>query len=409
MGADLSLRQVRQIRGGSEILRVDELDVCDGEHVSVLGPNGAGKTTLLRLFAGVDRPASGTVTLDGVSTARGGVELRRQVAYATQQPGLLSTSVRRNVELPLRWRKVPRKERARVAAAALERLRVAHLADRRAHELSGGEQQRVNLARALALDPSVLLLDEPAAGLDAQTRSAFFADLEQALADRTATVVHVSHRAEEALRFADRVVVLVAGRVHQVGAPDALTLRPADASVAALVGYDNLVDATVRPDGSVLVGGAPTGLVHRGPVGAATVAVFACGVRLVDADRTGLPVRVTRVTPDPVIVWSRSREQSRWLRTCRSGARRRCPVTPRGWCSNRPSAPCSRELPSSRSPPGPARPTFSALSPLRPRSPIRSNRSIGNAAVCPRPSRLRSPGRQFVVDVCRLASESSSG
>ena len=262
-------------------------------------PTARARPPLLRLLAGVDRPASGTVTLDGVSTARGGVELRRQVAYATQQPGLLSTSVRRNVELPLRWRKVPRKERARVATAALERLRVAHLADRRAHELSGGEQQRVNLARALALDPSVLLLDEPAAGLDAQTRSAFFADLEQALADRTATVVHVSHRAEEALRFADRVVVLVDGRVHQVGAPDALTLRPADASVAALVGYDNLVDATVRPDGSVLVGGAPTGLVHRGPVGAATVAVFACGVRLVDADRTGLPVRVTRVTPGP--------------------------------------------------------------------------------------------------------------
>jgi hypothetical protein len=101
------------------------------------------------------------------------------------------------------------------------------------------------------------------------------------------------------LRFADRVVVLVDGRVHQVGTPDALTLRPADASVAALVGYDNLVDATVGPGGSVLVGGAPTGLMHRGPVGAATVAVFACGMRLVDADCTGLPVRVTRVTPGP--------------------------------------------------------------------------------------------------------------
>jgi ABC-type Fe3+/spermidine/putrescine transport system ATPase subunit len=350
MGANLILRQVRQIRGGYEILRVDDLDVCDGEHVSVLGPNGAGKTTMLRLLAGVDRPASGTVTLDGVDTTRGGVELRRQVAYATQQPGLLSTSVRRNVELPLRWRKVPRKERARVATAALERLRVAHLADRRAHELSGGEQQRVNLARALALDPSVLLLDEPAAGLDAQTRSAFFADLEQALADRTATVVQVSHRAEEALRFADRVVVLVDGRVHQVGAPDALTLRPADASVAALVGYDNLVDATVRPDGSVLVGGAPTGLVH-----------LACR-----CESRASP-------PDPVIAWSRSRERCRCSRTCRSGARRRCPVTPRGWCSNRPSAPCSRELPSSR-PYSPARWRF--VRRFRPAGEISGNFSI---------------------------------
>jgi ABC-type sulfate/molybdate transport systems ATPase subunit len=302
MGAELSLRQARQVRGGREILRVDGLDVEAGEHVSVLGPNGAGKTTLLRLLAGVDHPSSGTVTLDGVSTARGGVELRRRVAYATQQPGLLSTSVRRNVELPLRWRKVARAERARVATAALERLGVGHLADRPARELSGGEQQRVSLARALALDPSVLLLDEPAAGLDAQTRSAFFNDLEQALADRAATVVQVSHRAEEALRFADRVVVLVDGGVHQVGTPDALNRRPADPSVAALVGYDNLVDATVRQDGSVLVGGAETGLVHRGPVGAATVAVFAGGVRLVDGGEErgpGLPVRVARVTPGP--------------------------------------------------------------------------------------------------------------
>ncbi|MPY98082.1 MAG: ATP-binding cassette domain-containing protein [Actinophytocola sp.] len=311
MGAGLSLRQVRQLRGGREILRVDDLDLAPGEHISVLGPNGAGKTTLLRLLAGVDRPSSGTVTIDGVSTARGGVELRRRMAYATQQPGLLSTSVRRNVELPLRWRKVPRKERARLATAALERLRVAHLADRPAKALSGGERQRVNLARALALDPSVLLLDEPAAGLDAQTRSAFFADLEQALApppepsplaDRSTTVVQVSHRAEEALRFAHRVVVLVDGRVHQIGTPDAVHQRPADASVAALVGYENLVNATVRPDGSVLVDGAPTGLLHPGPAGAATVAVFASGVRLVDVEeerRHGLPLRVARITPGP--------------------------------------------------------------------------------------------------------------
>ncbi|MGH3458560.1 ABC transporter ATP-binding protein [Aeromicrobium sp.] len=299
MGAELSLTDVRHVRGGREVLRVDRLVVGRGEHLSVLGPNGAGKSTLLRLLAAVESPHSGDVTVDAVSTQRGGVGLRRRVAYATQRPGLLTTSVRRNVELPLRWRKVPRALRGEIAFAALERLNVAHLADRPAGALSGGEQQRVSLARALAIDPAVLLLDEPAAGLDAQSRSAFFADLEQALADRTTTVVQVSHRAEEALRLADRVVVLVDGRVRQVGSPDVLNRFPADASVAALVGYENLIDAYVETDGSVLVGQAQTGLTHRELSGPVVVAVFANGVRIADADAPGLPVRIARVTPGP--------------------------------------------------------------------------------------------------------------
>jgi ABC-type Fe3+/spermidine/putrescine transport system ATPase subunit len=292
------VRGVRQVRGGREVLRVDSLDVKPGEHVCVLGPNGAGKTTLLRLLAAVDSPHSGEVTVDGVSTSRGGVALRRRLAYATQRPGLLSTSVRRNVELPLRWRKVPRKHRGDLAMAALERLRIADLADRPAGTLSGGEQQRVSLARALAIDPAVLLLDEPAAGLDAESRSAFFADLEHALAGRTTTVVQVSHRAEEASRLADRVVVLVDGCVRQVGTPELLTRWPADANVAALVGYDNLIDAYVEADGTVLVGRMPTGLTCSGPAGPTTVAVFANGVRLLGSDEPGLPVRITRVSPD---------------------------------------------------------------------------------------------------------------
>jgi ABC-type sulfate/molybdate transport systems ATPase subunit len=299
VGAELTLTDVRHVRGGREVLRVDSLVVGHGEHLSVLGPNGAGKTTLLRLLAAVESPSSGDVTVDAVSTRRGGVELRRRVAYATQRPGLLNTSVRRNVELPLRWRKVPRPLRGELAHAALERLNVAHLADRPAGALSGGEQQRVSLARSLAIDPAVLLLDEPAAGLDAQSRTAFFADLEQALADRATTVVQVSHRAEEALRLADRVVVLVDGLVRQVGSPDDLNRCPADASVAALVGYENLVGAQVNADGSVLIDSAPTGLTTREPSGPVTVAVFANGVRIVDADEPGLPARITRVTPGP--------------------------------------------------------------------------------------------------------------
>jgi ABC-type sulfate/molybdate transport systems ATPase subunit len=299
VGAALSLRQVRHVRGGREVLQVERLQVAAGEHLCVLGPNGAGKTTLLRLLAAVEPPHRGEVTVDGVDTTRGGVALRRRLAYATQHPGLLSTSVVRNVELPLRWRKVPRRRRREVALAALERLRVAHLADRPARALSGGEQQRVSLARALAVEPAVLLLDEPAAGLDAQTRAAFLGDLEQALADRVTTVVQVSHRVEEAFRVADRVVVLVDGCVHQTGAPEGLNRRPADTSVAALLGYDNLVSAQVSPDGTVRVGHAPTGLTCPAAPGPVTVAVFAGGVRLVEAGGPGVPLRVSRVTPGP--------------------------------------------------------------------------------------------------------------
>jgi ABC-type sulfate/molybdate transport systems ATPase subunit len=302
VGAQLTLRDIRHVRAGREVLRVDRLDVPPGERLSVLGSNGAGKTTMLRLLAAVDRPTEGEVTVGEMSTRNGGVALRRHVAYATQRPGLLSTTVLRNVEMPLRWRKVPRERRRALAMAALDRLQVAHLADRPARALSGGEQQRVSLARALALDPEVLLLDEPAAGLDVQSRATFFADLDRALEDRAATVVHVSHRPQEALRLADRVVVLVGGLVRQVGTPEALNRSPVDVSVAALVGYDNVLETVVESDGRVCVEGVPTGLSSTGPSGAATVAVFADGVRVsaVGAHgEAGLRARVARVAPGP--------------------------------------------------------------------------------------------------------------
>ena len=206
----------------------------------------------------------------------------------------------RNVELPLRWRKVPRVRRRAQAHAALERLRVGHLADRPALALSGGEQQRVNLARSLACDPDVLLLDEPAAGLDAEARAIFFADLEHALSDRAVTTVQVTHRPEEALRHADRVVVLVAGDVRQVDTPEMINRMPADAAVATVVGYDNLVPARATSDGAIRVGDRVIGLradhVDPGPV---VVAAFANAVRLGSRDETGLLAVVRGVSPGP--------------------------------------------------------------------------------------------------------------
>ena len=241
MGAILTLRDVRQTRGGRDVLAIDELDVPAGGRLAVLGPNGAGKTTLLRLLAGLDAPAAGSVEIDGVPVHDAGLDFRRRIGYATQRPGLLSTSVIRNVELPLRWRGLDGASRRSAALAALERLDVAGLADRKALSLSGGEAQRVSLARAFALQPQLLLLDEPAAGLDAEARRAFLDDLERALGDRATTVVHVSHRADEALRLADRVMVLVDGGIRQLSDPATLVRRPVDATVARLVGYENVL------------------------------------------------------------------------------------------------------------------------------------------------------------------------
>ena len=279
------------------MLAIDELDIDAGERLAVLGPNGAGKTTLLRLLAGLDSPAAGSVELDGVPLAAAGRERRRRIAYATQQPGLLSTTVLRNVELPLRWRGIARDVRRAAALAALERLGADRLAGRKAPTLSGGEAQRVNLARALALEPLLLLLDEPAARLDPDARQSFFADLEAALADRQATVVHVSHRADEAFRLADRVAVLSEGRVVQIGPPSALIRRPADATVARLVGYDNVVAVEVDANGEVLIGGRACGLREPGMAGSATLAAWASAVELMAPGAAPLEAKVEHVSP----------------------------------------------------------------------------------------------------------------
>lgn len=299
MGSVLKLRDLRHRRGGREVLAIDELDLDAGERLAVLGANGAGKTTLLRLLAGLDTPTAGTVEIDGVPMTEAGLGVRRRIGYATQRAGLLSTSVIRNVELPLRWRRVDRRTRRSAALAALERLNASSLGERRALSLSGGEAQRVSLARALALEPRLLLLDEPAAGLDAEARQAFFDDLEDALAERTTTVVHVSHRAEEALRLADRVAVLAAGAVRQLGDPASVVQRPADAAVARLVGYDNVLPVCVEPSGDVLIGGTPCGLPATAAPGPATLAAWGAAVRITPPDTGPLRATVGRVSPGP--------------------------------------------------------------------------------------------------------------
>jgi ABC-type Fe3+/spermidine/putrescine transport system ATPase subunit len=299
VGAVLNVADVRHHRGGREVLRVDRLSVAAGERLGLLGLNGAGKTSLLRLLAGIDQPTVGEVRVDNVPTSQGGPALRRRLAYAPQRPVLLSTTVRHNVELPLRYRRAPKATRQIAAAAALRRLGVEHLADRPALTLSDGEAQRVSLARALVCQPDALLLDEPAAGLDTPTRAAFFADVDRALADRATTVVLVSHRAEEVLALADGIAVLVAGELRQVAPANDLVTHPADAAVARLVGYENVIDVHVDDDGNVSAAGHPTGLTAPPGRRSATLAIWANAIHLRDPRDDGLPATVVRVTTGP--------------------------------------------------------------------------------------------------------------
>jgi tungstate transport system ATP-binding protein len=223
-----------------------KLDVHTGELLAVVGPNGAGKSTLVQVMALLERPAQGQVLFDGEPVRRNVLPYRRRMAVVFQEPLLLDTSVESNVRTGLSLRGVPREEQTRRAAEWMERFGIAHLARRSARTLSGGEAQRTSLARALALEPEVLILDEPFAALDAPTRAALIDDLAGILGASRITTVFVTHDRSEALRLGDRVAVLMTGRVRQIGPPEQVFSAPADEEVAAFVGVETIAAGRIR-------------------------------------------------------------------------------------------------------------------------------------------------------------------
>jgi tungstate transport system ATP-binding protein len=231
-------------RGGRQVVQVTRLTVEDGETLAVLGPNGSGKTTLVLALASL-LPARGELRFRG-ELVRDPLAYRRQIAVVFQRPLLLDRSVLDNAAVGLALRGVPRAERERAAMTALARLGVEDLARRPAWALSGGEAQRVSIARSLAVRPAVLFLDEPFGGLDAPTREAAIADLANAVRAESLSTVLVTHDRDEALSLADRVAILIDGRVRQIDRAETVFATPADPEVATFVGVENVLPARVR-------------------------------------------------------------------------------------------------------------------------------------------------------------------
>ena len=242
VAAVLEARDLTAYRGTRAVSHATALALREGETLAILGPNGAGKSSLVLALAAL-LPATGELRYRGAPIDP--PRYRRCISVVFQRPLLLDRSVRDNAALGLAIRGVGRDERRRRADDELARLGISHLAARPATALSGGEAQRVSIARALAVDPDIVFLDEPFGALDAPTRETLIADLARVLRGHGVTTVLVTHDREEALSLADRVAVVIRGELRQLDDAETVFAAPVDPEVAAFVGVENVLPARV--------------------------------------------------------------------------------------------------------------------------------------------------------------------
>ena len=285
--------------GKTQVLRDIDLAIEPGEFFALLGPSGSGKSTLLRVLAGFARPQAGRVLVDGRDISEV-PPWRRDIGMVFQNYALWPhMSVRDNVAFGLEERRLPKAVIDRKVAAVLELVGLAALSSRRPSQLSGGQQQRVALARTIAIEPKVLLLDEPLSNLDAKLRVHMRMELLALQRKLGVTTIFVTHDQEEALSISDRVAVLEAGVIQQVGTPVELFDHPVNRFIATFVGTANMFAGTLRPgaDGMVFESAALGTLSLRGaptaPAGAAEIAFRPHVVTLVGAG----------AAPDGGLIW----------------------------------------------------------------------------------------------------------
>ena len=251
------------------------LDIPEGELIALLGPSGCGKTTTMRAIAGLLRPTSGRIVIAGRDVTAIPAN-RRGVGLVFQSYALFPhLSAFENVAFGLRLRRLPARDIQAQCEAGLARVGLQGLADRKPAELSGGQQQRLALARSLVIKPALLLLDEPLSNLDARLRLEMRAELQRVQKETGVTMVFVTHDQAEALALADRVVLMRAGLIEQIGTAEELYARPATSFAADFMGFENIFAVK---DGALVsdAGSLPLGFESASPM----LAWRPCGVRM---------------------------------------------------------------------------------------------------------------------------------
>lgn len=231
---------------GTYVVRDVDFRLEPGEFLTLLGPSGSGKTSTLMMVAGFETPTEGEIRVNGRNVARLPPE-RRNFGVVFQGYVLFPhMSVLDNVEFPLRMRRMPRRERRRLAMDMLERVGLGDFAARRPRALSGGQQQRVALARALVFEPDALLLDEPLGALDRRLREQLQTEIKDIQRRVGVSILFVTHDQDEAMMMSDRIAVMADGEIVQIGPPSEVYLHPRTAFVAGFLGETNLLPVTVH-------------------------------------------------------------------------------------------------------------------------------------------------------------------
>ncbi|MDR1432136.1 MAG: ABC transporter ATP-binding protein [Propionibacteriaceae bacterium] len=284
----VTLEAVVKDFGSNRVLHGLDLEVGAGEFVSLLGPSGCGKTTALRLIAGLEQLTSGVIRMNGEDVSNIPVN-RRDIGMVFQSYSLFPhLDVLQNTVFGLQMRKVAKDEANRRAMESLELVGLGEFSERFPHELSGGQQQRVALARALVTSPKVLLLDEPLSALDAKVRVQLRDEIRRLQQQVGITTVFVTHDQEEALAISDRIAVMDAGKIEQIGTPEELYGSPSSPIVAAFVGMSSLVPTSVSA-GRAVIWGVEVGVVGEAPDGDYHAFVRPESIRLAEDGEPGVP------------------------------------------------------------------------------------------------------------------------